>query len=136
MLMRRPLGVTTIAVFFLGASIYLAVLAAIMLVAPGTVPLSLGAPLLHGLELAGPYMFLLCAAAGAMVGFGLLRLNNLARRAAVIISLAGMVMLVPKVSADAAEFSARFFLGGSMVVIRMMIVWYLWQSWTAEKFMK
>jgi hypothetical protein len=105
-----------------------------MLFAPGTVSMSLGAPLLHGLQLAGPYMFLLAAAVGAAVGYGLLRLNNIARRAAIFIALAGMVMLIPKVSADATDLSPRFFLAGSTIIVRMMIVWYLWQSWTAEKF--
>jgi hypothetical protein len=107
-----------------------------MLLAPGAISMSLGAPLLHGLQVAGPYMFLLTAALAVIVAFGLLRLNNLARRAAIIICFAGMVMLLPKVSADAADLSPRFFTAGSMVVIRMMIVWYLWQGWTAEKFHK
>jgi hypothetical protein len=42
--------------------------------------------------------------------------------------------LIPKVSADTAELSGGFFLAGSMIVIRIMIAWYLWQGWTAEKF--
>jgi hypothetical protein len=130
----RPIGVTTIAFLYLAASLYLAVLALLMLLAPGTVSMSLGAPLLHGLQLAGPYMFLLAAAAVAAVGYGLLRLNNIARRAAIFIALAGMVMLIPKVSADATDLSPRFFLAGSTIIVRMMIVWYLWQSWTAENF--
>jgi xanthosine utilization system XapX-like protein len=79
-------------------------------------------------------MFLLAAGAGLIVGFGLLRLKNLARRAAIVIALAGMVMLVPKVSAAATDLSPQFFVAGSMIVVRMMIVWYLWQNWTAEKF--
>ncbi len=76
---------------FLGASAYLAILAVVWWVNPDALPLSLGAPLLHGLELAGPYMFLIAAAVGAIVGFGLFRLNNLARRAAILIAMAGMV---------------------------------------------
>jgi len=132
--MERPIGVTAIAILFALASAYLAVLGFIMLLAPGAVSMSLGAPLLHGLQLAGPYMFLLAAAAGAIVAFGLFRLNNLARRAAILICFAGMVMLLPKVSADAADFGPRFFTTGAMVVVRMMVIWYLWQYWTAEKF--
>jgi hypothetical protein len=104
------------------------------LVSPESVSLAMGAPLLHGLEIAGPYMFLLAAAVGAVVSFGLFRLNNIARRAAVVITVAGMVMLIPQVSADAADFSLRFFTAGSMLVIRVIIAWYLWQGWTAEKF--
>jgi hypothetical protein len=134
--MQRPIGVTAIAILFSLISGYLCALGLIMLLAPGAVSMSLGAPLLHGLQLDGPFMFLLAAALAAIVAFGLFRLNNLARRAAVMIAVAGMVMLLPKVSADAADFSPPFFLAGSMVVIRMMIVWYLWQSWTVEKFQK
>ena len=132
--MQRPIGVTVIATLFVLISLYLGALGVTMLLAPGAVSMSLGAPLLHGLQLAGPYMFLLTAALGAVVAFGLFRLKNLARRAAIAIGFAGMIMLLPKVSADAANFGPRFFLAGSMVVIRMMIVWYLWQYWVAEKF--
>ncbi len=132
--MQRPIGVTAIAIIFALTSIYLAILGFIMLLSPGAVSMSLGAPLLHGLQLAGPYMFLLTAAIGAIVAVGLFRLNNLARRAAIIICFAAMIMLLPKVSADAADFGPRFFTAGAMVVVRMMIIWYLWQVWTAEKF--
>ena len=130
----RPAGVTAIAILLFAVSAYLAALGFIRLVSPESVSLSLGAPLLHGLEVSGPYMFLLAAGAAAIVAFGLLRLNNLARRAAIVIGMAGVVMLVPKVSADAAELSLRLLLAGFAVVIRVAIVWYLWQNWTAEKF--
>jgi hypothetical protein len=132
--MQRPIGVTVIATLFSLIAGYLGALGLIMLLSPGAVSMSLGAPLLHGLQLLGPYMFLLTAAVAAAVAVGLFRLNNLARRAAIAICFAGMIMLLPKVSADAANFGPSFFLAGSMVVIRMMIVWYLWQYWTAEKF--
>jgi hypothetical protein len=132
--MQRPIGVTAIASLFSLIAAYLGALGVTMLLAPGAVSMSLGAPLLHGLELAGPYMFLLTAAVAAAVAFGLFRMKNLARRAAIAICFAGMIMLLPKVSADAANFGPHFFLAGSMVVIRMMIVWYLWQYWVAEKF--
>ena len=132
--MQRPIGVIAIALAFAAASIYLGSLAVIMLLSPGAVPLSLGAPLLHGLEISGPYTFLLTATLAAIVAFGLFRLKNLARRAAIAICFAGMIMLIPKVSEDAATFGLRFFTAGAMLVVRMMIVWYLWQHWTAEKF--
>lgn len=131
---QRPLGVTVVAVVFLAASAYLAALGLIKLVAPGAVSLSLGAPLLHGLEIAGPFMFMIAAGIGGIVGYGLLRLRNLARRAAIVIAMAGMVMLIPKVSAASSDITPRFFLAGSAIVLRMMIIWYLWQHWTAEKF--
>ena len=79
-------------------------------------------------------MFLLAAGVAAVVAFGLLRLKNLARRAAIVFGMAGVVMLVSKVSADAAELSLRLLLAGFEVMVRVAIVWYLWQSWTADKF--
>jgi len=123
-----------VAAIFLLSSFYLFILGLVRFVSPDAISLSLGAPLLHGLQLAGPWMFLLAAVAGSIVGFGLLRLKNLARRAAIVITLAGMVMLIPKVSAAATDLSPQFFVSGSMIVVRMVIVWYLWQSWTAERF--
>lgn len=130
----RPWGVTVVAVVFLSASGYLLTLGLIKLINPEAIPLSLGAPFLHGLELWGPYIFLLTAGLGLGVGFGILRLKNVARRAAIAIAVAGIVMLIPKVSADTSDLSLRFFLAGSMIMIRVMIVWYLWQRWTAELF--
>jgi hypothetical protein len=116
------------------ASTYLLILGLIKLINPEAIPLSLGAPLLHGLETYGPYMFLLAGGLGVAVAYGLFHQKNLARRAAIVICVVGVVLLVPKVSADTADFSVDFFLSGSMIVIRIMIAWYLWQWWTAEKF--
>src|SRR6266496_3917447 len=130
----RPAGVTAIAILHFLVATYLAVLGFVRLVSPESVSLSLGAPLLHGLEISGPFMFLLSAGVAAIVGFGLLRLKNLARRAAIVIGMAGVVMLIPNLSADAAELSPRLLLAGLAVMIRVVIVWYLWQAWTAEKF--
>jgi hypothetical protein len=130
----RPRGVLAVAIVFFLASAYLLVLGLIKLINPEAIPLSLGAPLLHGLVIYGPYMFLLAGGFGLITSYGLFRLKNLARRAAIVVTVAGIVLLIPKVSADAAEFSADFFLAGSMIVVRIMIAWYLWQGWTAEKF--
>jgi len=132
--MDRPKGVTAIAVTLFLASGYLAVVAVLKIISPEMVSLSLGAPLLHGLEISGPYMFLVVALVGALVGIGLLRLKNLARRAAIILAAAGVVLLIPKVSADAAELSPRLLLAGFAVMVRVVIVWYLWQRSTAEQF--
>ena len=116
------------------ASTYLTALAIIWFINPDAFPLSLAAPLLHGLELAGPYMFLICAAVGVIVGIGLLRLNNYARRATILIAVAGIVMLIPKMSAAAVDISLGLFVVGLQVIARVVIVWYLWQNWIAEKF--
>jgi hypothetical protein len=121
---------------YLAASAYLGAVGLLKLLSPDSVSLSLGAGLLHGLEVAGPYAFLLAAALGAIVAAGLWRLSRLARRAAILIPLAGLVLLIPKVSADTSEFSWRFVFAALAVIVRVMIVWYLWQGWTAEKFVR
>ena len=67
--MERPAGVTATAIVTFSAAAYLWVLGLIMLVRPGLISMTNGAPLLHGLELAGPYMFLLVAAVPAALLF-------------------------------------------------------------------
>jgi hypothetical protein len=132
----RPTGVTAIAIVFFLSAAYLGLLGAVMLVSPGAASMALGAPLLNGLELAGPYMFLLMAGVGVLLGWGLLRLNNWARRAAMVVAFVGVVMLVPSVSTAAVDFSASLLWAGLGVIVRVIIVWYLYQEPAAEAFEK
>jgi multidrug transporter EmrE-like cation transporter len=132
---RLPAGVATIAIVFFLAATYVGTVGAVMLALPGNVSMALGAPLLGGLELAGPYMFLLLAALGALMGWGLLRLNRWARRAVILVALLGIVELVPTVSIAVVELRAgRLIWGGLGVIVRVMIVWYLYQEPVAEAF--
>lgn len=126
-IMQRPAGVTAIAILFLLVSAYLCGVGATMLVSPGTLSMGIGAPLLHGLELAGPYMFLLVGTVAALIGWGLLRLNNWARRAALVASLLGVAMLVPSVSAAATGFGWSLAWSGLGIMVRAAIAWYLVQ---------
>jgi hypothetical protein len=129
-----PTGVTAIALIFFLAAAYLAVIGAVMLAAPGALSMALAAPLLNGLELAGPYMFLLMAGVAALIGWGLLRLNHWARRAAIVVGIIGLIMLIPTVSAAAVDFRASLLWSGLGVILRVMIVWYLYQTPVAERF--
>lgn len=96
-----------------------------------------GAPLLGGLELAGPYMFFVFGAFGLVIGFGLLQLKNWARRAAIVAGMIGIALLLPTVSSSVIEFRpARLAWGGLGMILRMMVVWYLWQTPVAELFTK
>ncbi len=127
-----PTGVVAIAIVFFFAAVYLGLVGAVMLVSPGTASMALGAPLLSGLELAGPYMFLLTAGVLGLVGWGLLRLNNWARWAAITIGFVGVVMLVPAVSAAAVDLRVSLVWGGLGIIVRVMIVWYLFQEPVTE----
>ena len=132
--MPRPAGVTAIAVLFFLAAAYLCVIGLTMLSARGAISMALGAPLLGGLETAGPYMFLLMAAFGALIGWGLLRLHSWARRVAMILAIIGVVLLVPSVSAAAVEFRASLIWGGLGIMVRVAVAWYLGQISVKEAF--
>lgn len=133
--MQRPNGVKFIATMFLLAAAYLLVVGIIMLLRPGAMSLVAGDFLLGGLELAGPYMFLLVGAVSAAIGAGLLRLNNWARRIAIIIAGLGVILLIPSVSSSVVGFQmGRLAWGALGVILRVMIVFYLCQEPVAEAF--
>jgi multidrug transporter EmrE-like cation transporter len=131
-----PTGVTVIASLFCLVAAYLGLIGVVMIASPGALSMALGAPLLNGLELAGPYMFLLMAGVGALIGWGLLRLNHWARRAAIVVGIIGLVMLVPSVSAAAVDFRVSLLWAGLGIVVRVMIVWYLYQTPVTKAFAK
>jgi hypothetical protein len=134
--MQRPSGVTLAAILFFLAAGYLFAIGALMLARPGMVSMRLGDPLLHGLELAGPYMFLVVGALGAIIGWGLLRSNYWARWAAIVAAIAGVVMLVPSVSAAAVDFRWSLLWAGLGITVRVAVVWYLLQEPVRATFTK
>jgi hypothetical protein len=135
--MPRPAGVTAIAAVFFLVGIYLAGVGLLMLLFPGRVGMMAGAPLLNGLELAGAYMFLLTGVLAVVIGGGLLRLNNWARRAAAAVAVLGVVMLIPSVSgAVVGGHLAALAWRGLGVMVRVMVAWYLWQAPVVEAFRK
>jgi hypothetical protein len=130
-----PNGVRAIAALFALCGIYLGIAGAIMLLSPGTISMSAGAPLLFGLELSGPYMFLLAAVAAAVVAWGLVKLNNIARHIATLIAIAGVVMLVPSVSAATVMAQPKpLILGGFGIIVRVVVAWYLSRGDVADQF--
>lgn len=130
-----PNGIRAIAALFALCALYLIVMAAIMLASPGTVSMSAAGPLLFGLELAGPYMFLLMALAGGAVAFGLLKRNNITRHIAMLIAITGIVMLIPQVSAATVTASLESLAsGGFGIIIRVIVAWYLARAEVVEEF--
>ena len=88
-----------------------------------------GTPTPFGLELSGAYMFLLMALVGIAIAWGLMRRINLVRRAAMLVAIAGIAMLVPPVSAAAAMVQpGALILGGLGIIVRVIIAWYLSRS--------
>jgi hypothetical protein len=132
---ERPAMVTAIAVLFIVASAYLMLLGLLMLVRPGTVSMAAGSELLGGLETWGPYMFLLAGTAGLMVAIGLIRMSNFARRAAALIAIAGVVLLVPRVSSAVVSVHFKTLaISGLGIMVRVIIASYLYQQPARQAF--
>jgi hypothetical protein len=120
--------------FFICA-IFLAIGGILQLFRPGALAMSSASPLLFGLEQAGPYMFLLTATAGGVVAWGLLELNNIARHTAILIAIAGVVMLVPSVSGATVMAQLKpLAIGGFGIIVRVMVAWYLSRGEVVEAF--
>jgi len=136
LVMERAAGVTWIAVLFFLTAAYLGGAGLLIVLRPGLLPLTIGSSFLGGLELAGPYMFLLAGLVCVLIGWGLLRLNSWARRAAILLAFIGVVLLVPSVSGSVISFGAgALFWGALGVIVRVMVIWYLFQEPIVERFM-
>jgi uncharacterized membrane protein (DUF2068 family) len=132
---ERLAGVTAVAVAFFVAAAYLLAVGLAMLARPGLVSMAAGAELLGGLELAGPYMFLLVGAVGAVIATGLWKLQNWARWIAILAALTGVVLLLPSVSSAMLDFRLGKLIWAAFGTIgRVMIVWYLFQPPVREAF--
>jgi hypothetical protein len=132
---ERPAGVTAVAIAFLLAAAYLLAIGLTMLTRPGSISMAAGAELLGGLELAGPYMFLLAAAVGMVIAIGLWLLQNWARWIAILVALIGVVLLLPNVSSAILDLRfGRLPWEGLGVIVRVMIVRYLFQEPVREVF--
>jgi hypothetical protein len=125
-IMQRPVGVTVISILFLLAAGYLWTIGAVMLIAPGAISLMSGAQLMYGLELAGPYMVLLVGSGWAVVGWGLFRLHDWARWAAMLVMTVGIAWLVPKISS--ADLGGALLWDGLQIALRAAVAWYLAQA--------
>lgn len=124
--MLRPGGVTAISSLFLLAAISLWVFGAVKLIAPNAVSLTSASPLMYGLELAGPFMALLVGGGYAGIGWGLFRVHNWARWAAMAVITIGVASLVPKISM--AELGAPVLWYGLQIALRVAVAWYLAQA--------
>lgn len=122
----RPVPVTAISIYFLFAAVYLWTLAAILVLSPGKITLTLGSRFMHGLELAGPYMMLLAGSGYALIGWGLFRLHNWARWLAMLLIAWAVGSLVPAISA--ARFNLKFFECGAEIAIFAAAAFYLAQA--------
>ena len=135
MTVERPAGVTAVASAFFLAGAYLWVVGLTMLARPGLVSMAAGASLLGGLELAGPYMFLLTGALGVALALALRRLHRWARWLAILVAAAGLVTLMPSVSSAMLDFRmGKLIWSGLGAIGRVLILFYLFQQPVQEAF--
>src|SRR3954453_13294460 len=120
--MQRPFLVTVISLFFCGVAVYLWVLAATLLISPGTLPLVAGRHFMYGLELAGPYMMLLFGIGYSLVGWGLFRLHNWARVLVLLVLVVEVFQLMPAISM--AALGPPVFWYGLQIALRVALGWY------------
>jgi len=130
-----PDGVEAIARLFAVCGMYLATVGLVNLIRPGVIPLSFVTPLLLGLEFNGLYMLFLGALVAGTVAWGLWKLNNIVRRLAQLIAIAGVVILVPYVSAATVRAKWQpLVLGGLGIIVRVIVTWNLSREEAAEAF--
>ncbi len=124
----RPSGVRAIIVLCVALAVVALAYAGLSLA--GRVPLSAGAWLLGGgLEQLGPVEFLIYAAVVLVLSLGLTRRWRWARRAAILVAVAGIALIVPAVSS--AVVDSRFLAIGRealQIIVRVIVVFYLSQE--------
>ena len=124
----RPAGVTAIVALCVILALMSLIFAA--LIAARGVPLSAGAFLLGGgFEQLGPLVFLLYAAVLFILAVGLWKRVPWARRAAILLAVAGIAFAVPAISSAVAD--SRIFAiarEGAQIIARVLVVFYLSQE--------
>ncbi|MGZ4833919.1 MAG: hypothetical protein ACXVZQ_13395 [Terriglobales bacterium] len=132
---ERPAGITVVAIAFLLAGAYLFAVGATMLARPGLISMAAGSELLGGLELAGPYMFLLVAAVNGLIAAGLWKLQGWARWTAILVAMIGVFLVLPSVSSAILDFRfGKLLWSGLGTILRVMIAWYLLQPPVRDAF--
>lgn len=131
----RPAPITALSILAIAAASYLMAVGATMLLNWDTFSFRAGALLLAGFETAGPFVFLIGAAAYALIAYGLWTLSSWARYAAIAAAALQAVIALPKVSENAI---ARNFLPLIVTGIPMMVaaalIFYLAKPSTTARF--
>jgi hypothetical protein len=124
--MQRPVAVTIVSLLLCAAALYLWTVGTTLLIWPGTVSLMSANQLMHGLELAGPFMMLLFGTGYALVGWGMFRLHNWARVIVILLIVIRVAALVPKISM--AELGVPILWYGLQIALQVALAWYLTQA--------
>ena len=124
--MHRPVVVTIVSLLLFAAALYLWIVGTTLLIWPGAVSLMSANQLMHGLELAGPFMMLLFGTGYALVGWGMFRVKNWARVIVILLIVIRVAALVPKISM--AELGVPVLSYGLQIALQVALAWYLAQA--------
>ncbi len=133
--MRRPAGVTIIAMLFLLNAAYLCSLSIIMLISPEVLSSLRGLQSLRGTGNGGPYVALFVGVVWALIGWGLIRMRGWARLAAMLWIAPGMAFGIVALT-TASRFHWSLLSLGLEILAGMVIVWYLFTAPIIEQFSK
>ena len=129
---RLP-GITALAIASTAVGVCLAVVA--VLLVQERVSMAWGAAWMAGTETWGPVAFVLAAILYAANGAGLFLRKNWARWLTIVLSAAGIAMLVPAISGAVAAVQplpiARM---GANIVARAAVLWYLTREDVRQSF--
>jgi len=133
----RPAPITVLSILSLAAAAYLTFVGTTMFLNWDTFSFRAGAMLLAGFETAGPFAFLIGAAAYALIAYGLWTLRNWARYGAIAVAALQAVLALPKVSENAiARNFAPLVVTGLPMMVAAALIFYLAKPSTTTQFQK
>jgi hypothetical protein len=125
--------VKLVAGIFLGTALTAALVT--LLTSFGDWPLARGRWLVGALATWGPAAFLLFAMLSGATAWGLWRLRNWGRRLAALLAAAGVAVMLPEIASALADARLLPILRlGVGVLVRLMVLQYLWRGDVREAF--
>ncbi len=133
---QRPLGVTLVAFLLTLLGVFLIGLTLARMFSPGFLVPIRHVALLRTVGMVNSFVAILAGVVWILVGWGLFTLHGFARLAAMILLFMGVGFDVGRLVVAAPGFG-RFpaWIIGS-ILVRLVIVWYLFRAPVAEKFVK
>ena len=133
---QRPLGVTLVALLLTLFGVFLIAITSVRWFAPGFVGPVRHMALLRTMGLINSYVAILAGVVWILIGCGLFTLHGFARLAAMILIFMGVGFDVGRLAVAAPGFGRFPVWIIASILVRLVIVWYLFRSPVAEKFQK
>jgi hypothetical protein len=133
---QRPLGVTLVALLLTLIGVFLIGVTLARMFSPGLVLPIRHTAVLRTMGLVNSYFAILAGVVWILIAWGLFTLHGFARMAAMILIFMGVGFDVGLLVMGAPGFSRFPLWITASILVRLIIVWYLFRSPVAEKFQK